>query len=475
MLTQPQKARGYQTPLKPGVWLKRRIVTVTYPGEGMGPAIEDGHGPFPGTTKAGQLEGVRQLGPHMTQSRRRSDGIKKVELHIHLDGAVRPSTAWEYAQKKKISIPGVETLDQFKKACTVTKPSNLNGFLQKFGLFWPPLEGDLDAMERMAYEFCEDESKAGVIYAEPRYSPRIALGEKALAQLGPSALDEVIVRISHGLERGRKDFGVKTKQILCARYSKDFNDMTEVLRQCQKHFDKGVVGIDLLTLQPPGVVIDEAPLEEPVVSVYREAAKTGIHRTVHAAEVGTASAVDRAVYKLGSERVGHGYHVVEDAAIYKKCIEDQVHFECCLYSSLMILLPCRLCTSWAVYKLGSERVGHGYHVVEDAAIYKKCIKDQVHFECCPYSSLMTGSVKAGGENHPICRFARDGANFSVSDDDPIVTGHTLVDDYELLKSWGISRQQLANANINACNASFLSSSEKNELLRELINDKWDLL
>lgn len=41
-------------------------------------------------------------------------------------------------------------------------------------------------MERMAYEFCEDESKAGVIYAEPRYSPRIALGDKALAQLGPS-------------------------------------------------------------------------------------------------------------------------------------------------------------------------------------------------------------------------------------------------------------------------------------------------
>ncbi|XP_054276607.1 adenosine deaminase [Macrosteles quadrilineatus] len=276
------------------------------------------------------------------------------------------------------------------------------------------LRGDLDALERVAYEFCEDEYYAGVIYAEVRYSPRLALGNKALLQLGPSALDEVIVRISHGLERGLKDFGVKTKQILCARYSEEFNDLVEVLHLCQKHYDKGVVGIDLLTLQPSEGVVDEAPCVEPIISVYREAAQTGVHRTIHAAEVGTATAVDRAVYKLGS-----------------------------------------------------ERVGHGYHVVEDPNIYQRCIKDQVHFECCPYSSLMTGSVNAWGETHPICRFARDGASFSVNADDPTVTGYTVLQDYELLSSWGLSLPQLTMTSIHACNSSFLSDNEKKELLHEL--------
>ncbi|XP_054265588.1 galectin-9-like [Macrosteles quadrilineatus] len=49
MVNQPQKAQSYQMPLKPGVWFKRRIVKVTYPVEGMGPSIEDGHGPLLGT------------------------------------------------------------------------------------------------------------------------------------------------------------------------------------------------------------------------------------------------------------------------------------------------------------------------------------------------------------------------------------------------------------------------------------------
>lgn len=73
--------------------------------------------------------------------------------------------------------------------------------------------------------------------------------------LNITAIDEAIVRISHGLYRGERDFGVKTKQILCAHYREKDNDLAEVLRLCQKHYDKGVVGIDLLTSQPPEGVI----------------------------------------------------------------------------------------------------------------------------------------------------------------------------------------------------------------------------
>lgn len=53
----------------------------------------------------------------------------------------------------------------------------------------------------------------------------------------------------------------------------------------------------------------------------------------------------------------------------------------------------------------AERIGHGYHVVDDDAIYKHARNKGIHFECCPYSSYFTGSVPLGTPKHPIVRYA----------------------------------------------------------------------
>lgn len=83
--------------------------------------------------------------------------------------------------------------------------------------------------------------------------------------------------------------------------------------------------------------------------------KSGIHRTVHAGEAGSAEMVKevrrpaagglralslrpppltglpsaslQAVDRLKTERVGHGYHTVEDEALYKRLLEKNMHFE----------------------------------------------------------------------------------------------------------------------------------------------------
>ena len=36
--------------------------------------------------------------------------LSRVELHIHLDGAVRLSTVWELAKEKNIPLPGEKLL-----------------------------------------------------------------------------------------------------------------------------------------------------------------------------------------------------------------------------------------------------------------------------------------------------------------------------------------------------------------------------
>jgi len=44
-----------------------------------------------------------------------------------------------------------------------------------------------------------------------------------------------------------------------------------------------------------------------------------------------------------------------------------------------------------------------------------------------------------------CRFAEDGANFSISTDDPMVTGHELQGDYDLIHHWGLTEARLIRA------------------------------
>ena len=51
----------------------------------------------------------------------------------------------------------------------------------------------------------------------------------------------------------------------------------------------------------------------------------------------------------------------------------------------------------------AERIGHGYHVLEDEELLRRCIRDGVHFECCPSSSYLTGAVPLTETKHTIQR------------------------------------------------------------------------
>ena len=120
--------------------------------------------------------------------------------------------------------------------------------------------------------------------------------------------------------------------------------------------------------------------------------------------------------------------------------------------------------------MGAERIGHGYHALDDPAVYERCRKENVHFEVCPTSSIMTGAVSVGDASslrHPVIRFAQDNVNFSISTDDPTVTGTYLQHEIELVRSWGLTETHLTRSMFNAARSSFLPEDEKKDLLKDL--------
>ncbi|XP_030069322.1 adenosine deaminase-like [Microcaecilia unicolor] len=113
-----------------------------------------------------------------------------------------------------------------------------------------------------------------------------------------------------------------------------------------------------------------------------EALRSGIHRTVHAGEIGPPSVVREAVEILKAERIGHGYHTIEDPVLYKSLLEKNLHFE-----------------------------------------------------LCPWSSYLTSACCSDFRKHPAIQFKNDKANYSLSTDDPLIFGSTLNKDYKVAKKY----------------------------------------
>ncbi|XP_054996556.1 adenosine deaminase [Sorex araneus] len=398
---------------------------------GAGPVRRRGRAPLRGAWRApGEAEPRARARPNptdlqRTETRRNAHGTMtqtptfdklKVELHVHLDGAIKPETILYYAKKRGIPLPA-DTVEGLQAAIGMDHPLSLPGFLEKFNIYMPAIAGCREAIKRVAYEFVETKAKERVAYVEVRYSPHLLANAKVKPlpwnqKEGDLTPDEVVQLVCQGLQEGERDFGVKVRSILCCMRHEP-NWSPEVVELCKKYRSQNVVGMDLAGDE----TLVNSSHEPGHVKAYEEAVRSGVHRTVHAGEVGAAKMVEEAVDILKAERVGHGYHTVDNEALYQRLLQANMHFE-----------------------------------------------------VCPWSSYLTGAWKPDTE-HAVVRFRKDGANYSLNTDDPLIFKSTLETDYNMVAGkMGFTQQEFQRLNLNAAQSSFLPAAEKAELLELLHKD-----
>ena len=95
--------------------------------------------------------------------------MPKPELHVHLDGSVRPATLIALAREQKIKLPTMEVA-ALTRLMQVSDARNLVDYLSKFEITLSVLQTP-EALERVAYELVEDGVADGVRYMEIRFSP----------------------------------------------------------------------------------------------------------------------------------------------------------------------------------------------------------------------------------------------------------------------------------------------------------------
>ncbi|XP_022045520.1 adenosine deaminase [Acanthochromis polyacanthus] len=337
----------------------------------------------------------------------------KVELHVHLDGAIRVQTILDVAKRRGIDLPA-NTVEGMKERIILQEPASLTFFLSKFTEYMHVVAGDREAIKRIAYEFVEDKAKEGVIYVEVRYSPHFLANTKVDPipwdqTEGDLSPDEVVHLVNEGLREGERAFNIKARSILCCMRHKP-NWSMDVVELCKKYRHEGVVAIDLAGDESLNCETNAGHRE-----AYEEAVRCGVHRTVHAGEVGPPSVVKEAVEVLKAERVGHGYRTLEDQGLYRKLLDQNMHFE-----------------------------------------------------VCPISSKLTGACDPDFTKHPVITFRRDKANYSLNTDDPLIFNSSIHLDYSAAhKYMGFTEEEFKRLNINSAKSCFLPDDEKEELLCRL--------
>lgn len=222
--------------------------------------------------------------------------MPKVELHLHLEGAIRPATLLALARRNGIDLPardeaGVAQLFNYH---------NFHEFLTVFMVLARSLATGRD-FEQVAYELGAHLAEQNVRYAEVMISP-VQYHRRALD------LDEVVQGAAAGFARAAREHRVRVGLVF--DYGRQFGvDLAwQLLESAIRNMKHGVVGWSI-----GGDEINHPP--EPFADVFAAARRAGLHVMAHAGEVVGPSSVWGAVEALGVRRIGHGIRSIDDPTL----------------------------------------------------------------------------------------------------------------------------------------------------------------
>jgi adenosine deaminase len=245
--------------------------------------------------------------------------LPKFDLHVHLDGSLRPGTVRELwdslsaSERPRIAAePEVAVIPRV--------PCSLEAYLEAFRITVALLQTS-EALERAAWELCQDAAREGVIYIEIRFAPLLHLRRG----LSP---DEVVGSVLAGTRRAEAELPIRAGVILCGMRHEPPERSEAVARLAGRYRDQGAVGFDLAGPERGFPLSAHAA----AIQVARDA---GVHVTLHAGE-GCCPEHITAALDLGAERIGHGVYLFQDPAAEERVRQEGIPLEVCPTSNLQI-------------------------------------------------------------------------------------------------------------------------------------------
>src|SRR3954454_16880489 len=239
----------------------------------------------------------------------------KIELHVHLEGTVRPETLLEIARRNDYALP-CETVEELT---ALYEFRDFTHFIEIWVLTTNALRTH-DDFRRVVVDYAEEAAAHGAVYVEGIFSPseRVRRGVD---------WDEIFSGYCDGAQEARERFGVEIRLKRDIVRGFTIEEAHAVVRHSARYRDRGVVGVGLGGLEaqfPPG------PYEAPFALAREE----GLASVPHAGEVAGPASVRGALEALGADRIRHGIRAVEDDGLVRELAGRGTVLDVCPISNL---------------------------------------------------------------------------------------------------------------------------------------------
>ncbi len=238
--------------------------------------------------------------------------VPKVELHLHLEGAIPYDTLWELIQKYggDPAVPDLKSLQ--RKFEYKDFPHFIETWIWKNAFL-----REYEDFTLFAEAVARDLASQNIRYVEAFYSP------PDFAQRGLH-----LQRLTEAIRTGLGNVP-EIEIALIADVVRDNGPekASATLAQVNEVRNLGVIGIGLGGSEqtfPP----------EPFKPVYAEARRLGLHTTAHAGEAAGSESIWGAIRALHVERIGHGVRAGEDEKLLDYLAEKQIPLELCPLSNV---------------------------------------------------------------------------------------------------------------------------------------------
>jgi len=319
--------------------------------------------------------------------------LPKAELHVHLEGSINPYVAVHLAERSGVA------LDYQRFAARY----NFRTFPKFLALF-----KDVTSLLRNPEDYAGVASIFGylldkTLYAEITLSAGVMLLRKQNVEKNFEAIQSALQKSNY--------FNARVQWIFDAVRQFGPEPAMEVARIAVKLQSSGVVAFGL------GGNELSVPLTE-FRRVYDYAAENGLHRVVHAGEVGGPDQVRDAINFLGAERIGHGTAAIRDTELMDLLAEKRIPLEVCPSSN-----------------------------VRTGALAKQLGKKLAHVF-----------------DHPLPTFVRRGIPVTLASDDPAMFHTSLYREFAIARAIGLEMKEVLKVARAGFECAFLPPPEKQPLL-----------
>jgi aminodeoxyfutalosine deaminase len=243
------------------------------------------------------------------------DAYPKIELHVHLEGTVRPETLLQIAKRNDYALPA----DTVEGLAELYAFRDFRHFIEVWILTTNALQTE-DDFRQIVVDYAAEAAGHGCVYLEGIFSP----AERARRGVSYEAQLEGVCA---GAQEARERHGVEVRLTPDIPRGFTLEEGRATVEWAARYRDRGVVGVGL-----GGLEAEYPP--EPYAPVFALARDLGLGSVPHAGEVAGPESVRGALEALGADRLRHGIRAEEDPGLVRELAGRGIVLDVCPLSNL---------------------------------------------------------------------------------------------------------------------------------------------